>query len=603
MEFIIFILVICIFLLFNNFFQLKKETTFIKSIVQRYNEESAVLKKELDDLKKLLQEKSIPIETVITPIEEVKPEEIILPTEVIAPIEEIQKPYFTPIEESIIEENPSIPVDESLEQDTIKKEEQPVLSYESTSNPVALPTKPVEEKVFEESAFSVFIKKAEKQFAENWTGILGTAIMVLGIGYLSIYTALKVAPLFRVLILWLYAALLIGSFEFLKKKEKWNSTGLWLRSAGASLFLFGCFGASQIKGLSFIASPILGYALIGIGIALNLFIGYIIKKQTFLSLHTVLSLLILCVIPEKLLITFILAAITSTIGIILSYKEKWEYHLLTVIASFLIFDIWFNYNGHILSKTENIFAILGIVSVFASCLLMQYRSVYENTTFVKPAFFTHLTNWVLFAIGLILHSTGSHFKTFILFIAAIICFFIALKARKKKIIWLYHLDGMVSFILCALSIILLNDWNIGIDIIACVLYALTLICLFAVFKEKELLLHKIFLVINHNVGLALGIFTIALLSNSLDGSKITSSLLSFIALSIISLSVPIYTAIKKEFSSIDAFFGSSTLSLNGVLSIFFSVLLLFVCNEKIGNYFLLCCACTSIAVLFFTQTI
>lgn len=583
MEFIIFILIICIFLLFNNFFQLKKETTFIKSILQRYTEESAILKKELDDLKKLLQEKSITIDTLITPIEEIKPEEINLPTEVIVPIEEVQKTYFSPIEESNKEENADVIVGKSLEQDTFKKEDEPVSSYESLSKPVALPTKPVEDKVFKQSAFSVFIKKAEKQFAENWTGILGTAIMVLGIGYLSIYTALKVAPLFRVLILWLYAALLLGSFEFLKKKEKWNSTGLWLRSAGASLFLFGCFGASQIKGLSFITNPILGYTLVAIGIALNLFIGYIIKKQSFLSLHTVLSLLILCVIPEKLLITFMLAVITSTIGIILSYKEKWEYHLLTVIASFLLFDIWFNYNGHTLSKTDNIFAILGIVSVFASCLLMQYRSVYENTTFVKPAFFTHLINWVLFAIGLILHSTGSHFKTFILFFAAIICFFIALKARKKKIIWLYHLDGMVSFILCALSIILLNDWNIGIDIIACVLYTLTLVCLFVVFKEKEVLLHKIFLLLNHILGFGLLLFLIAILCNLLESYKITSSLFSYIALSIISLSIPIYTAIKKEYSSIDAFFGSSTLSLNGLLSIFFSALLLFICNEKISN--------------------
>lgn len=584
MEFIIFILVICIFLLFNNFFQLKKETTFIKSIIQRYSEETAALKSEIDALKKAVQEKSIPAATSIAPIEEVKPEEIIIvPERTPEIIEENHKPYFTPIEDTISEENKIIYVNEMVEPEPVKKEEEPVITYESTANPVEFKTKPVEEKVNVESAFSIFIKKAEKQFAENWTGILGTAIMVLGIGYLSIYTALKVAPLFRVLILWLYAALLIGSFEFLKKKEKWNSTGLWLRSAGASLFLFGCFGASQIKGLSFITNPIFGYSLIGLGITLNLFIGYIIKKQTFLSLHTVLSLLILCVIPDKLLITFILAAITSTVGIILSYKEKWEYHLLTVIASFLIFDIWFNSDGATLSKTENIFAILGIIAVFASCLLMQYRSVYENTTFVRPAFFTHLINWVLFAIGLILHSTGSHFKTFILFFAAIICFIIALKARRKKIIWLYHLDGMVSFILCALSIILLNDWNIGIDIIACVLYTLTLSCLFVVFKEKESLLHKIFLVINHLLGLALLLFSVGLLCNAFDTSKITSSLLSFFILTLISICVPIYTSIKKEFSSIDAFLGEPTLSLNGVLSIFFSVFLIFICNEKIGT--------------------
>ena len=40
----------------------------------------------------------------------------------------------------------------------------------------------------------------------------------------------------------------------LHKKEKWNTTGLWLRSAGASLFLFGCYGASQIPALTFLTN-------------------------------------------------------------------------------------------------------------------------------------------------------------------------------------------------------------------------------------------------------------------------------------------------------------------------------------------------------------
>ena len=218
----------------------------------------------------------------------------------------------------------------------------------------------------------------------------------------------------------------------LAKKEKWHKTGLWLRSAGASLFLFGCFGASQIEPLTFIHNNTLGYALIGLGILLNLYVGYIIKLQSFLSLHVVLSLLILCVIPEKLLVTFILAAITATIGIVLSYKEKWEYHLLIVIGAFIIFDIWFNAEGTTLTATQNIFAILGIIMVSASCMFMQYRSVYENTHFDKAAFITHLTNWILFAIGLILHATGNHFKTFILFAGTIICFCMAIKARQKK---------------------------------------------------------------------------------------------------------------------------------------------------------------------------
>lgn len=579
MEIIIFVLVICVIVLFINFNTLRNDNKFLKSILDRYIMDFSNLKKEVEELKKPIYGKTISTETIIQPVAETKP---------VSEITIVEKPAIvTPIEIPIPETKPII--------EEVKIPELPILNYEShplpkfekpkTVEEISYPEKVVEESVYEESAFSIFLKKTEKQFADNWTGILGTAIMVLGIGYLSIYTALKVEPLFRVLILWLYAGLLMGSYYILSKKEKWNKTGLWLRSAGASLFLFGCFGASQIESLTFIQNNTLGYSLIGLGIALNLYVGYIIKQQTFLSLHVVLSLLVLCVIPEKLLVTFILAAITSTLGIILSYKEKWEYHLLIVIGAFIIFDIWFNAEGTTLSATQNVFAVLGIVMVSASCMFMQYRSVYENTRFDKAAFITHLTNWILFAIGLILHSTGSHFKTFILFAGAIICFFMAIKARQKKIFWLYNLDGMVAFILCSLSIIMLNDWNVGVDIIACILYLITIVCLFVVYQQKEALLYKIFLGINHFMAFVLIIFSALLHSGSLEQTQITSALASLIALTIISLVVPVFSVIKKEYLAVDSFIGEKSLSLNGLLSIVFALFVIMKMDDAFGNSF------------------
>jgi len=578
MEVIIFILCICIFVLFNNFYSLKRESQFLRSILERNSTENEAIKKELDALKKAVSGESPSVEFKTPPTEEIKT----------APIpEEETKPYFTPIEvvassaETVAEEN----ILSDAKDNATVEQDLPILNYESHPLPrySKAEEKEEEEKVYTESAFTVFIKKAEKQFADNWTGILGTGIMVLGIGYLSIYTALKVSPLFRILILWGYAGLLIGSYYILKKKEKWERTGLWLRSAGASLFLFGCFGASQIPALTFIANPIAGYSLITLGIALNLYVGYIIKKQTFLSLHVVLSMLILCVIPDKLLITFLLAAVTAAIGIVLSYKEKWEYHLLIVIVAFIIFDIWFNAGGASLTATENIFAIIGIIAVAASCMVMQYRSVYENTHFDKAAFITHLTNWILFATGLILHSTGSHFKTVVLFVGAVICFFIALKARKKKVYWLYHLDGMVAFVLCSLSIVMLNDWNIGVDIIACLLYSSTLACLFVVYREKERLLHNIFLGINHIMTVGLIYFLVLLVTDSIVATRVTSAIVSIAVLALMSVAVPVFSAIKKDSGLVDSFIGEKKLSLNGLASIAFFVFLFVASNQRLDN--------------------
>ncbi len=579
MAFFIFVLFICIVVLFNNFFNLKKNHDYLESLLESYQEDNSRLRKEILEIKKAIEGKTITAENTPSIIEEIKHQEAGLIIESAIEHTEENTVYASPITESDIQEE-SVDSNETVSPNKIEEE---IFTYESKTLPVPEKQTPIAEEIYKESTFSKFLKNAEKQFADNWTGILGTAIMVLGIGYLSIYTALTVAPLFRILIIWLYASLLVGSYYILRKKEKWVKTGLWLRSAGASLFLFGTFGASQIPPLTFITNTAAGYSLIAMGIALNLYIGYIIKKQTFLSLHVILSILILCVIPEKLLITFILASITCTIGIILSYKEKWEYHLLIVITVFIIFDIWFNAQGTTLTATENIFAILGIIAVAGSCMFMQYRSVYENTRFDKPAFITHLTNWVLFATGLLLHSTGSRFKTFVLFFGAIICLVIALRARKKKVYWLYHLEGMVSFVLFSLSIIMLNDWKVGIDIIACILYILILVCLFIVYKEKETLLHKIFLTINHLFGTGLIIFCVLLINNTLDTTKITNSFTATILLSLIAISIPILSEIKKEFTEVDTFYGEKKLSLNGILAIIFSVFVILKSNTVLAD--------------------
>ncbi|MGA9639352.1 DUF2339 domain-containing protein [Flavobacterium sp.] len=566
MAILIFLIIVGILFLFLELKGLKSEAQETKSLVKDIRIENSKLKKDLLLLKKKLEEGVVP--ATATP----EIQEIILTQEKEILLEPIPKP-FSKIEDSI----PPIitPVTPPL-----PEAPEPVVKHKITSEPLVEIEKtiPLEEPVIEyveipkeESAFSKFIKKAEKQFADNWTGILGTFIMVLGIGYLSIYTAMKVAPLYRILTLWFYAGLLFGSYYFLQHKEKWNKTGLWLRSGGASLFLFGCFGASQIQALTFITNQTFGYALLGLGIGLNLYIGYIIKQQRFLSFHAILSLVILCVIPEKALLAIIIASLTSTAAILLSYKEKWEYHLILVIVSFVIFDIWFNAAGTTLSVTENRFAILAITTVFGSCMFMQYRSIYENSTFEKSAFITHLLNWVLFATGLILHSTGSHFKTFILMGAATLCFFIALKARKRKIYWLYHLDGMVSFILCALSIIMLNDWNIELNIILTALYTLVLVCLLVLHQQKEILLHKIFLGINHVFVFLIIVMYLLINNDTIEINNKVSLLATTILTSLFAFAVPILSAMKKEYQSVDALYGEKSLSLNGLASIIISL--------------------------------
>ncbi len=313
--FLLFALIVCVVILFYNFSILKRENEYLDSLYRKNKEEYNSLKKEIDEIKNQIMQpgfvtenlvsKIAEVENISEPIQEVIPQDI---PDILDVIDDSpQKEEDAIIEESI--EKPAFSFESRTvhildKEENANEKETPELEENLETQPVYEPepqSQVYEEEVYVESAFSLLIKKIEHQFAENWTGILGTAIMVLGIGYLSIYTALKVSPIFRILILWLYAGILVGSYFFLKTKEKWFKTGLWLRSAGASLFLFGCFGASQIPALTFIHSIPIAYSLIGIGIAINLYVGYIIRQQTFLSLHVILSILILCVIPEKLL--------------------------------------------------------------------------------------------------------------------------------------------------------------------------------------------------------------------------------------------------------------------------------------------------------------
>lgn len=632
MEVFIFILIICIIFFYYEFKSLKDQTKDLKELIDKNSKENTNLKKEISELKKVADAQFTILQAALASKEEpqkepepepVKPEPKKI-FDIRAKIESLDlktkikneaKPFidklfgnedktqtpppFTPTPPEVATEKPTEIELEIVNQPTIEAVteiitepitepvEQPIIEHEPIYE-IELeiePKKPIAEKPQEPSALYLFLKKAEKQFADNWTGILGTAIMVLGIGYLSIYTALQVAPIYRLFILWMYASLLMGSFYFLKKRPRWYKTGLWFRSGGTSLFLFGCFGASQVPELAFTNSLSIGYGLIALGIFLNLYIGYIIKQQTFLSFHVILSVLVLCVVPDKMLITFWVAALTCVAGIILSYKEKWEYHLLVVIVSFALFDLWFNISANMLNPIQNRLAILAITLVAGSCLLMQYRNIYANSVFEKSAFITHLTNWILFAICLLFHTTDSKFKSFIFMVAAVLCLLLARNARKKKIYWLYHLDGMIAFVLCALGIILLNDWQVGIDKILTILYALIVICLVIVHKQKEYLLQKIFLGINHFFGLVLVLLYLLMIYNVIKPPVGASLLASAAMVAVIGVGIAFLSAFKKNLANVDDLYKLNNIGLNGLVSMVFSVILLHFWTAYFGFSF------------------
>jgi hypothetical protein len=94
----------------------------------------------------------------------------------------------------------------------------------------------------------------ERALIQNWTGILGAVIFVAGVSFLGIYTAVRLDPFLRFLMIVAAAAGLIALYAVLHRREGWGPLALWLRSSGAALFLFACSQGFRL-GIQWIYAP------------------------------------------------------------------------------------------------------------------------------------------------------------------------------------------------------------------------------------------------------------------------------------------------------------------------------------------------------------
>ncbi|HNX58769.1 MAG TPA: hypothetical protein PKK43_06705, partial [Spirochaetota bacterium] len=186
-----------------------------------------------------------------------------------------------------------------------------------------------------------FIVKLEKQMVENWTGILGAAILVMGVGFLAIYAALSFAPVFRTGMVFAISMILFSVWIVLRRRKKWTKFSRWMRSASGAVFVFASIGAGGIPGLQCIHSTVAAFILLCAGIVINLVFGYLGGTQYFASLHALISLAGLAAAPQSE-ITFIVAGTIVTVSVLLSFRDKWDYHLLICILSFFGYHLYWH---------------------------------------------------------------------------------------------------------------------------------------------------------------------------------------------------------------------------------------------------------------------
>ena len=190
-----------------------------------------------------------------------------------------------------------------------------------------------------------------------------------------------------------------------------------------------------IPGLKWIEDPLIALFLLVFGIVVNLYFGFAGKTQLFASLHVLMSLAALGVAPQNKE-TMIIAAVVVLFGVILSYRDRWEYHLAVTITGFLFFHVfWYGELGFFEIETIPAdarlmgLAITGIIGIAAA--FIHYRELYRTEKFEAKPFIAHLLNWCYMATGFLMYTTGSKWNTLIL-AGASLC---GLFSREGRVPW------------------------------------------------------------------------------------------------------------------------------------------------------------------------
>jgi hypothetical protein len=493
-EFFIFLAYVFLFYLFLK----RKELEILKFKITKLEEELKKLKNpnqtEIINSPQVLEKDNIvqPVETnpkketLVTPIQ-INSEKESLETNIIRPAfkdkAEIQKPII---------------------QEKINQKTESFRKQDSTS-----------------SSIFDFWKKIEKPLVENWTGILGAIIVVIGVGFLGIYGGLIATAFIRFLMILGLSIFFYFISYYTKTKLNWVALSSYLQSISAAIFLFSCLGSFSIEGLKWIDSLPISILMIILGISYNLFIGILSKKQFFLSLHTILALISFSFLPNSLF-TLPLATITLLISIYKNFTEKWDSHLLTVLTGYFFLSLYILDERRLTidsSYTERLFSMFCIILVFTTGLVVHYKNIiYEKLRIEILSILTHLTSWFYFGILLLLLSTGNKWNSIVLGLASIGLFIFSNQAQKKEIQWLYFLDKLISLILSFIFAISLTNWELTKFTIVILLSAETLVFAYFIFKENS----KSLLNISLGINFTLSLFYIILLALSSSDTTKTS---------------------------------------------------------------------------------
>jgi hypothetical protein len=305
----------------------------------------------------------------------------------------------------------------------------------------------------------------EQRFIENWTGILGAVVVVAGVTFVGIYTAVQLAPFYRFLLTLAVAGALVAGSVALDRKELWRQFGGWLRSAGAAIALFACAAAGGLPGLGlqWIFAPLPALGLLLAGIAANLFLAWSGGVQVLATLHVLLSLVPLAIVPASAMSLGIASAV-SLFGVALAARGRWDRHLAFVVGAYLLFHaIWFDRVREALDAGVEPYLAAGFAAlVFGAAALVHHRRDCAQTA--QPSLLqvgVHLAGWLLTALALFVYVPSQRVRGALLLVIGIGVYCLALRARMQGVPWLYRGDTLAAqaFVLLAM----LSGFDLGLS--------------------------------------------------------------------------------------------------------------------------------------------
>ncbi len=351
--------------------------------------------------------------------------------------------------------------------------------------PEAAAAAPVEEALTE-------LGHRRREFEQRF---LGAVVVVAGVTFVGIYTALRLAPFYRFLLTLGAAGALVAGSLALQRRENWRRFGGWLRSAGAAIALFACAAAGGLPGLGlqWVFAPLPALGLLLAGIAVNLLLAWSAGLQVMATLHVLLSLVPLAIVPPTTTALAIASAV-SLFGVMLAARGRWDRHLACVLGAYLLFHaVWFARMGGALDADVARHLAAGCAAlVFAAAAFAHYRRDYASPAGPSPLQVgVHLAAWLLLALALFVYVPSPLVRGALLLLAAVIAYRLAQRGRALQVPWLQRSDTLAAQALVLLAMLSGFDLGIGISLLLLFVLAETLGFRWLVPREQDAMLDTV----------------------------------------------------------------------------------------------------------------